>query len=80
LRQRVTDLSRSRDRVKTGRSRSDMPLSVRNLMIIGYRAFKDGRRVVVTGVLNRVMAAVSRRAPTAISMPISAFMMSAPER
>jgi short-subunit dehydrogenase len=44
---------------------------------IGYRAFKDGRRVVVTGLINRVMAAVSRKSPTAISMPISAFMMSA---
>jgi short-subunit dehydrogenase len=43
---------------------------------IGYRACKAGRRVVVTGTLNRILAVAGRLAPHAITLPATSALMS----
>ncbi|MBO0735362.1 MAG: SDR family oxidoreductase [Alphaproteobacteria bacterium] len=43
---------------------------------IGYRALKAGRRVVIAGVLNNILAVASRLAPRAIVLPATAALMS----
>ena len=43
---------------------------------IGYRALKAGRRVVVTGLLNRVLAVGGRLAPHSITLPATSALMS----
>jgi uncharacterized protein len=43
---------------------------------VGYRALKAGRRVVVTGLLNKIMAISSRLAPTSMSLRIASWVMS----
>ena len=44
---------------------------------IGYQDFKAGRRVVITGLLNKFMAISSRLSPTPVSIRIASWMMSA---
>jgi hypothetical protein len=43
---------------------------------IGYRACKAGRRVVVAGVLNRVLAVAARLVPHSITLPATSALMS----
>ena len=43
---------------------------------IGYRGCKAGRRVVVAGMLNRLLAIAARISPHAISLPIANALMS----
>jgi short-subunit dehydrogenase len=43
---------------------------------IGYQALKAGRRVVITGLLNKIVAITSRLAPRAVSLPLANSMMS----
>jgi short-subunit dehydrogenase len=43
---------------------------------IGYQGFKAGRGVVITGVLNKIMAASSRLSPTPVTLRIANWMMS----
>jgi uncharacterized protein len=43
---------------------------------LGYRGLKAGRRVVITGLLNRVIALGGRFAPHPISLPITKALMS----
>jgi hypothetical protein len=43
---------------------------------IGYQGTKAGRRVVITGFMNRVMATVARVSPHAMVLPIASSMMS----
>jgi len=43
---------------------------------IGYRALKEGRRVVVTGLLNRILAVAARLAPHSITLPATSALMS----
>ena len=43
---------------------------------IGYRALKAGRRVVIAGVLNRILAVGGRHGPHSIILPATAAMMS----
>jgi short-subunit dehydrogenase len=43
---------------------------------IGYRGTKAGRRVVITGLMNRVMAITARVSPHAMVLPIANSMMS----
>jgi short-subunit dehydrogenase len=43
---------------------------------IGYRALMAGRRVVVTGALNRILALGGRYAPHALTLPATAALMS----
>jgi short-subunit dehydrogenase len=44
---------------------------------IGYQGLKAGRGVVITGLLNKVMATSSRMSPTPVSIRIANWMMSA---
>ncbi|MBV9863615.1 MAG: SDR family oxidoreductase [Alphaproteobacteria bacterium] len=41
----------------------------------GYRALKAGRRVLVTGTVNRMLAILGRVAPRSIALPITAMLM-----
>jgi|SRR6516162_59333 len=43
---------------------------------IGYRALKEGRRVVVTGLLNRILAVAARLTPHSITLPATSALMS----
>jgi hypothetical protein len=43
---------------------------------LGYRGLKAGRRVVITGLLNRVVALGGRFAPHPISLPVTKALMS----
>ena len=43
---------------------------------IGYRGLKAGRRVVITGLLNRITALGGRFAPRPISLPVAKALMS----
>jgi short-subunit dehydrogenase len=43
---------------------------------LGYRGFKAGRRVVVTGLLNKIVTVASRFAPHAILLPATKALMS----
>jgi uncharacterized protein len=43
---------------------------------IGYRGCKAGRRVVVTGALNKILAIASRFSPHGISLPAANVLMS----
>ena len=44
---------------------------------IGYQGLKAGRGLVITGLLNKVMATSSRLSPTPVSVRIANWMMSA---
>ena len=44
---------------------------------IGYQGLKAGRGVVITGLVNKIMATSSRLSPTSMSMRIANWMMSA---
>jgi len=43
---------------------------------IGYRALKAGRRVVITGMLNNLLAIGARLAPHSITLPAASALMS----
>jgi short-subunit dehydrogenase len=43
---------------------------------IGYQGLKAGRRVVITGLLNKIVAITGRLAPRAVSLPVASSMMS----
>jgi uncharacterized protein len=43
---------------------------------MGYRGLKAGRRVVITGTLNRIIALGGRFAPHPISLPVTKVLMS----
>jgi uncharacterized protein len=43
---------------------------------IGYRAMKGGRRVVITGMLNNILAIAGRLAPRSIVLPATSALMS----
>ena len=43
---------------------------------IGYQGTKAGRRVVITGFMNRIMASAARVSPHAMVLPIANSMMS----
>jgi short-subunit dehydrogenase len=51
-------------------------MSPQEVARIGYRGFKAGRRVVITGFLNRVMAMSGRLSPRLMSLPIVNSLMS----
>ena len=51
-------------------------MSAAEVARIGYRACKAGRRVVVTGLLNRVLAVAGRLAPHSITLPATSALMS----
>ena len=42
----------------------------------GYRAMTTGRRVVITGMLNNILAIGARLAPHSLTLPATAALMS----
>jgi short-subunit dehydrogenase len=51
-------------------------MSAADVARIGYRGFKAGRRVVITGALNTVTAMAGRLSPRFLSLPIAHSLMS----
>jgi short-subunit dehydrogenase len=51
-------------------------MSASEVARIGYRALKDGRRVAITGLLNRILAVGGRYGPHSITLPATAALMS----
>jgi hypothetical protein len=43
---------------------------------LGYRALRAGRRVVITGMLNRILALGGRYAPHSLTLPATDALMS----
>jgi short-subunit dehydrogenase len=43
---------------------------------LGYRALVAGRRVVITGAMNRVLAFAGRYAPRRLTLPVTDLLMS----
>lgn len=51
-------------------------MSASEVARIGYRALTAGRRVVITGILNRILALGGRYAPHSLTLPATAALMS----
>ena len=51
-------------------------MSASEVARIGYQGLKSGRRVVITGVLNRILALGGRYAPHSLTLPATAALMS----
>ena len=51
-------------------------MSASQVARIGYRALRSGRRVVIAGVLNRILALGGRYAPHSLTLPATAALMS----
>ncbi len=58
------------------RSAASSVMSSAEVARIGYRGTRAGRRVVITGFMNRVMASAARLSPHAMVLPIANSMMS----
>ena len=52
------------------------PMSAAEVARIGYRGLKAGRRVVITGTLNRILAVGGKYGPHSITLPATAALMS----
>lgn len=51
-------------------------MSASDVARIGYQGLKSGRGVVITGLVNKIMATSSRLSPTPLSLRIANWMMS----
>jgi short-subunit dehydrogenase len=51
-------------------------MSASEVARIGYRALRAGRRVAITGILNRILAVGGRYGPHSITLPATAALMS----
>ena len=50
-------------------------MSAAEVARIGYRGLKAGRRVVIAGLHNQVLAMGSRLAPHAVTLPVVSALM-----
>jgi short-subunit dehydrogenase len=51
-------------------------MSASDVARIGYHGLKAGRGVVITGLVNKIMATSSRLSPAPVSLRIANWMMS----
>jgi short-subunit dehydrogenase len=58
------------------KSRFTPVMSAAEVARIGYQGLKAGRRVVITGLRNRIIAMSGRLSPRVLSLPIASSMMS----
>jgi short-subunit dehydrogenase len=58
------------------KSRLTPVMSAAEVARIGYQGLKAGRRVVITGLLNKITAMSGRLSPRFLSLPIASSMMS----
>jgi uncharacterized protein len=74
----ATEFARVAGTENIGLHRSAMSsvMSSAEVARIGYQGTKAGRRVVITGFMNRIMASASRVSPHAMVLPIANSMMS----
>jgi short-subunit dehydrogenase len=74
----ATEFSRAAgvDAVPLFRSTLNPVMSAARVASIGYAALKKGRRVVVSGLLNKLFAASGRFAPRFMTLPIAKSLMS----
>ena len=60
-----------------GATENLMPaMSAPEVARVGYRALKTGRRVVITGIMNRILALGGRYGPHWLTLPATAALMS----
>jgi uncharacterized protein len=59
---------------KMARLRRTMPAAT--VARLGYRGLEAGRRVVITGMINRILAMAGRYGPRRISLPVTDRLMS----
>jgi len=74
----ATDFSRVAGTENVGLHRSAMSslMSSEEVARIGYQGTKAGRRVVITGLMNRILASAARISPHAVVLPIANSLMS----
>ncbi len=64
------------DAIPLFRSPFNPAMSAARVASIGYRALKSGRRVVVSGLFNKIFALSGRFAPRFLTLPIAKSLMS----
>jgi short-subunit dehydrogenase len=68
-----------------GADHSTMAQRLRRMMhaadvaAIGYRGLAAGRRIVIAGLMNRILAVAGRFAPHRISLPVTDMLMMSPD-
>jgi short-subunit dehydrogenase len=73
-----TEFARVADAGGSALYRGTLPvMSASAVAEIGYQGLKAGRGVVITGLVNKIMATSSRLSPTPVSLRIANWMMSA---
>jgi uncharacterized protein len=72
-----TEFARVADAGKSALFRGLLPvMSASEVAQIGYQGLKDGRGVVITGLVNKLMVTSSRLSPAPVSLRIANWMMS----
>jgi uncharacterized protein len=75
----ATEFAKTADAETSALFRGSMVMSATEVARIGYRGLKAGRRVVITGVFNNIMARSSRLSPSGMTMAIANRLMSSPK-
>jgi short-subunit dehydrogenase len=75
----ATEFAKTADVEASALFRGSMVMSAADVARIGYRGLKAGRRVVITGLFNNIMARSSRLSPSGMTMAIANRLMSSPK-